>query len=103
MNVSPAEVEVVLRDHEAVDQAIVVGIPDPTREEILVAAIVLKSGKELTAGELESFCRAQMARYKVPARFEFLRSEDVPLTDTGKVSKRALQDRFQSAADAAAG
>jgi len=96
MNVSPAEVETVLRDHAAVDQAIVVGIPDPTRDEILAAAIVLKPGQSATVGELEAFCKAEMARYKVPARFEFLRSEDVPLTDTGKVSKRALQDRFQA-------
>ncbi|HUT50615.1 MAG TPA: AMP-binding protein [Alphaproteobacteria bacterium] len=98
MNVSPAEVEVVLREHSAVDQAIVVGIPDPARDEILAAAIVLKPGKSVTAGELEAYCRAEMARYKVPARFDFLRSDEVPLTDTGKVSKRALQDRFQAAA-----
>jgi fatty-acyl-CoA synthase len=101
MNVSPAEVEAVLREHEAVDQAIVVGIPDPTRDEILAAAIVLKAGKSATASELEAYCKSQMARYKVPVRFEFMRSEDVPLTDTGKVSKRALQDQFQAAAAAA--
>lgn len=100
MNVSPAEVEVVLREHDAVDQAIVVGIPDPARDEILAAAIVLKPGNQLAASELEAYCRAEMARYKVPARFEFLRSEDVPLTDTGKVSKRALQERFQATAAA---
>ena len=98
MNVSPAEVEVVLRAHSAVDQAIVVGLPDATREEILAAAIVLKPGAAATAGELEAYCRAQMARYKVPARFDFLSAEEVPLTDTGKVSKRVLQDRFQAAA-----
>ncbi|MDH3235629.1 MAG: AMP-binding protein [Alphaproteobacteria bacterium] len=98
MNVSPAEVELVLREHDAVDQAIVVGLPDATREEILAAAIVLKPGAAATAGELEAYCRTEMARYKVPARFYFLRADDVPLTDTGKVSKRALQDRFQAAA-----
>ncbi len=100
MNVSPAEVEVVLREHDAVDQAIVVGIPDPKRDEILVAAIVLKPDRHLAASELEAYCRAQMARYKVPSRFEFMRSEEVPLTDTGKVSKRLLQDRFQTTAAA---
>ena len=61
---------------------------------------VLKPGKHLSASELEAYCRAQMARYKVPSRFEFMRSEDVPLTDTGKVSKRLLQDRFQTTAAA---
>jgi len=98
MNVSPAEVEVVLREHEAVDQAVVVGIPDPTRDEILAAAIVLKAGATASAGELEAYCKSQMARYKVPARFEFLAAEDMPLTDTGKVSKRALQERLRAAA-----
>jgi fatty-acyl-CoA synthase len=100
MNVSPAEVERVLHAHPAVEQAIVVGLPDPVREEILAAAIVLKPGAAASAGELEAYCRAEMARYKVPARFDFLRADDVPLTDTGKVSKRALQDRFQAAAAA---
>ena len=97
MNVAPAEVEQVLRAHPAVDQAIVVGIPDPVRDEILAAAIVPTPGAAVTARELDAYCRAEMARYKVPSRFAFLGSDDVPLTDTGKVSKRALQDRLQAA------
>jgi len=96
MNVAPAEVEQVLRAFPGVDQAIVVGLPDPVKDEVLAAAIVLKPGAEATATDLGAHCRAQMAAYKVPARIAFLSSEQVPLTDTGKVSKRDLQAWFRA-------
>ena len=94
INVAPAEVEQVLLSCSSIDQAIVVGIPDSEKDEVLAAAVVCREGEHLTLDELRKFCRAELAAYKVPAHFTFMTNEEVPLTDTGKVSKRGLREWF---------
>jgi fatty-acyl-CoA synthase len=94
INVTPADVELVLEEHPDVRQAIVVGVPDRTRDEIVAALIVLEPGTTLTVDALLAHCRASMAVYKVPRLFEIVPASEVPLTDTGKVSKRLVQDRL---------
>ena len=92
INVAPAEVEEILQSHPAVRQAVVVGLPDPEREEILAALIVLHDGASATPEELIRHCRAQGAAFKVPRRIVLVAHEKVPLTDTGKISKRGVQE-----------
>ncbi len=94
INVTPADVELVLEEHPDVRQAVVVGIPDPTRDEIVAALVVPEPGATLTTETLLAHCRASMAVYKVPRLFEIVSAGEVPLTDTGKVSKRLIQDRL---------
>ncbi len=101
INVAPAEVEEILQAHPAVRQAVVVGLPDPEREEILAALVVLRDGVSATPAELERHCRAQGAAFKVPRRILLVRADVVPLTDTGKISKRGVQELL-SASDHAA-
>ena len=70
-NVYPLEVENVLAEHPAVDQASVVGVPAPVIGEIGVAFVVLDPGGALDASddELRAWCRDRLADYKAPDRF----------------------------------
>ena len=92
INVAPLEVEEVLLGHPDVEQAYVVGVPDPRKEEVLVAVVVLKEGREVTAETLRAFCRERLAAFKVPQRFRFVKRSDLPLTASGKVQKVKLRE-----------
>jgi len=92
INVAPLEVEEVLLGHADVEQAYVVGIPDPRREEILVAVVMLKDGRQVAAETLRAFCREQLAAFKVPQRFRFVKRSELPVTASGKVQKVALRE-----------
>jgi fatty-acyl-CoA synthase len=94
INVAPLEVEEVLLGHPDVEQAYVVGVPDPRREEILAAVVVLKEGRDAGADGLRAFCRERLAAFKVPALFRFATRTELPVTATGKVQKVKLQERL---------
>lgn len=94
INVAPAEVEEVLHAHPAVEQAYVVGLPDPVRDELLVAVVVLQRGAAATPEALAAHCRAALAAYKVPRRILVVAPEALPLTVTGKVQKNRIGALF---------
>jgi fatty-acyl-CoA synthase len=87
INVTPADVEDLLHNHPAVLQAIVVGVPDPKRDEIVAAMVVPKPGAKIDIDELVAYCRKTAAIFKVPRYIEVIGPDEVPLTDTGKVHK----------------
>ncbi|MBM7664566.1 long-chain acyl-CoA synthetase [Solibacillus kalamii] len=87
-NIYPREVEEVLYEHEAVQECIVAGIPDPYRGETVKAYIVLKEGKSVTDKELNEYCRKNLAAYKVPRFYEF--RQELPKTAVGKILRRTL-------------
>ena len=87
-NVYPREVEEVLLRHPNVKDAVVVGIPQELRGELIKAYVVLKDGETATAADLLEHCRKELAKFKVPKRVEF-RSE-LPKTIVGKVLRRVL-------------
>ena len=89
-NIYPREVEEVLYEHPAVQEAAVVGTPDPYRGETVKAFVVLRPGQTVSAEELEAFCRQRLAAYKVPRLYEF-RSE-LPKSLVGKVLRRLLRE-----------
>ena len=94
LKVYPAKVETVLRMHEKVADAAVVGRPDPTHTEVVVAFIVRKNLEEHVNGmvdELRALCRQHLAAYEVPATFEFL--DAIPRSPLGKVLKNVLRER----------
>ena len=90
INVTPADVEDVLQSHPAVQQAIVVGVPDPERDEIVAAMIVPKDDVILDVDDLLRYCRHSAAAFKVPRYVEIVQLTDVPLTDTGKIHRRRI-------------
>jgi long-chain acyl-CoA synthetase len=91
-NVYPAEVEQVLRGHEAVADAAVVGVPDERWGESVGAAVVLRPDAAATPDELISWAGERLAGYKRPRRLLVL--DDLPRNPTGKVLRRRLRDRL---------
>jgi len=89
-NIYPREVEEVLYEHEAIKEAVVVGVPHEYRGETVKAYIVLKEGKQVTEKELDEYCRKHLAAYKVPRLYEF--RDELPKTMVGKVLRRALRE-----------
>lgn len=89
-NIYPREVEEVLYSHPAIQEAAVVGVPDPYRGETVAAFIVFKTGQSATQEALDKFCRERLAAYKIPRRYEF--RAELPKTAAGKVLKRTLRD-----------
>jgi len=93
-NISSLEVEGVLHQHPAVMLAAVVALADAKWGEIPCACIELKPGATPPAAkELEAFCRARLAGYKVPRRFVF---RELPKTATGKIQKFQLREALRS-------
>jgi long-chain acyl-CoA synthetase len=90
MNIYPREIEEVLHHHPAVREAAVIGIPDETLSENVVACVVLIEGAEVTAMELQKYCREHLAVYKCPKVVLFM--ENLPKNSTGKVMKRILRE-----------
>ena len=92
-NVYSGEVEAVIYTHPAVREVAVFGIPDPKWGELVMADVVLKPGKTLSADELIAYCRRSLAKYKVPRRVEFSDTE-LPKSGSGKILKKVLRERF---------
>lgn len=89
-NVYPAEVERVLVEHPAVAEVAVIGVPDPTWGETVMAVVV--AAQALSADELIAFARDRLAHYKCPRRVDFV--DALPRNSTGKVLKRDLRERW---------
>jgi crotonobetaine/carnitine-CoA ligase len=84
-NVSASEVEETLRQHPAVFDAAVVGVPDPVRDQAIKAYVLLAEGAAATAGELIAWCRSRLSPFKVPEVVEFRAT--FPRTSVGKIQK----------------
>ena len=87
-NVFPREVEDLLSEHEAIDEAAVIGVADEKFGQRLKAFVVLSEGKTLTGDEVKDHVKQNLARYKIPREVEFL--SQLPRNPTGKVLKREL-------------
>jgi long-chain acyl-CoA synthetase len=92
----PREIEDVLMQHPAVADAAVVGKKDASRGEVVVAFVILKEGQTATPEELRDFARGQgLAQWKCPREVTVV--DDLPRSPTGKVLKRVLAERVNSA------
>ncbi|MGG0413288.1 long-chain-fatty-acid--CoA ligase [Peribacillus simplex] len=92
-NIYPREVEEVLYEHEAIQEVVVAGIPDPYRGETVKAYVVLKKNARATEDELDEFARKNLASYKVPRSYEF--RDELPKTTIGKILRRVLIEEEQ--------
>ncbi|MFN0303439.1 MAG: acyl-CoA synthetase [Burkholderiales bacterium] len=93
-NISSIEIEDVLYRHPAVLACAVVAKPDPKWGETPCAFVELKAGAQVTEAAMIEFCRAHLARFKVPRAIVF---GEVPKTSTGKIQKFPLRERAKSA------
>ncbi len=87
-NIVPREVEEALYENPKVQEAVVVGVPDPRRGETVKAFLVLKPGETATEKEIIAFCKERLAPYKVPKMVEF--RTELPKSAVGKLLRRAL-------------
>lgn len=97
-NAYPAEIENILTEHPAIQQAAVVGMPDERLGEVGAAFVILADGASATAEEVIGWARENMANYKVPRLVEFV--SEFPLTPSMKVAKFQLRDRLAQRATA---
>ena len=99
INISPAEVETLLVQHERVDEAFVFGLATPEGDQsvgcVLVSAVPSGAREELVADVLR-WMKDHAAAYKVPTTVQVMTAAELPLTPTGKVSKRLLQEQAQA-------
>jgi fatty-acyl-CoA synthase len=95
----PTEVESYLYKHPAIQQACVVGAPDPRRGESVKAFVILNEGYEgkITGEEIIEWAKEHMAAYKYPRQVEF--RKQFPMTSSGKILWRTLQEEEKEKAN----
>jgi fatty-acyl-CoA synthase len=89
-NVYPAEVENALREHPAVADCGVIGVPDARWGEVGRAVVVLRPGAQASEAELLAFLDGRIARYKIPKSVRY--AAELPRTGTGKILKKRLRE-----------
>jgi long-chain acyl-CoA synthetase len=89
-SVFPEEVELMMREHPAIAQCGVRGIPDPRKEEVIKAVVVLNPEFQgrVTPEELMQWAKERMSHYKVPRVIEI--RDSLPASGTGKILRRLL-------------
>jgi 2-aminobenzoate-CoA ligase len=95
--VAPSEVENVLSRHPAVKEVVVVGLPDPLRQETVAAFVVLEEtteGSDELRKELQSLVKSELSPYKYPRVLEFL--PELPRDHVGKVQPKIVRERALS-------
>lgn len=93
-NIYPAEIENVLYTHPGILEAAVIGIPDATWGEAVMAVVVPKPGVQLTEEEVIAHCAGKLASYKKPRKVAFV--EALPRNAAGKVLKRVLRETYRT-------
>jgi acyl-CoA synthetase (AMP-forming)/AMP-acid ligase II len=97
-NVAPREVEMVLESWPEVKEAVVFGVPDSQRSEIVVAVVVPRGGG-IDRPALDRFLRDQLSHFKLPQFLIPMAQDDIPRAATGKVQKHLLRDIVISNSD----
>lgn len=89
-NVYSIEVENVLYSHPDILETAVIGLPDEIWGEKIVAAVVLKQGKETSSRNIIEYCKGNLADFKVPKKIVF--TNELPKTGSKKISKQKLRE-----------
>jgi O-succinylbenzoic acid--CoA ligase len=92
-NISPAEVERVLLAHPGVLEAAAAGRPDTRWGEVVVAAVVARSGTAIAGDDLIAHCRRHLAAYKLPRDIRIVAA--LPRSTLGKIQRREVVKLFE--------
>ncbi len=92
--VSALEVEEQLREHPAVAECAVVGVPDTEWGERIAAAVVLRQGEALDLECLRNWAKERLTSHKIPSRLLII--DALPRNAMGKVTKPAIVDLFKT-------
>ena len=98
-NIYPAEVEAALREHPAVADVCVVGLPDAEWGQRCAAAVQLRAGETLSRDALLSFSRTRLAGYKQPAANLIRFVDALPQTASGKIARQEVERQLDGWAD----
>ena len=91
-NISPREIEEFLYRHPKIQDVQVFGIPDRRYGEVVCAWIKLKAGERSDAEAIRTFCKEQIAHFKVPTHIRFV--QEFPMTVTGKIQKFLMRQEM---------
>jgi fatty-acyl-CoA synthase len=91
-NIYAAEVEGVFRQHPAVREAALIGMPHATWGEVGLMVVVFEEGQTAGEEELKAFCGEHLARFKIPKKIVF--ADALPYSSYGKVQKAELKKRY---------
>src|SRR5712672_3837083 len=91
-NIFPNDIEDVLYKHPAVHMAAVVGAPDPTWGEIVVAVVTKQPGFSVSEADLVAHCKRSLSSFKVPKRIDFV--EQLPMSSFGKILRREVRTPY---------
>ena len=94
-NIYAAEVEAVFREHPAVADAALIGVPHEKWGEVGLMVVLLEPGGSTTEQELKDFCQDRLARFKIPKRVVF--TDALPYSPYGKVMKAELREKYVKA------
>ncbi|MDQ6698103.1 MAG: fatty acid--CoA ligase family protein, partial [Actinomycetota bacterium] len=94
-NIAPAEIEDVLREHPAVAEVAVVGVPDEEWGQRIAAVIVLRLHAVAAVDDLRAFARQRLRSAKTPDIITFV--DELPYTETGKLLRRVVQTELAHA------
>lgn len=100
MNIFPAEIESVLREHPAVSDVAVIGLPDEKWGETVCAVVEATAGVAVVEQELIDYCTQRLASYKKPTSIRVV--DELPRTAGGKPKKFLLRERFATAGESVA-
>ncbi|MFC1669488.1 class I adenylate-forming enzyme family protein [Spirochaetota bacterium] len=97
-NIAAAEVERVLNDHEEIAECAVIPVPDPIRDEAVMAIIHLTAGSKMTEKDILEYCKPRMAKFKLPT-FIKITKEEFPKTSIGKIKKNEMKGEIHETWD----
>ncbi|MBQ3574964.1 MAG: AMP-binding protein, partial [Clostridia bacterium] len=89
-NIYPKEIEEFIYTHPKVMDVQVIGVPDESYGEEIMACVVLKDGEEMTVEEMKQYIRDHMARHKVPRYIDFVKG--FPMNAAGKILKYKMRE-----------
>ncbi len=89
-NIYPKEIEEFIYTNEKVKDVQVIGVPDESLGEEIMACIILKDGETMTADEMKKYIRDHMAKHKVPKYVDFVGS--FPMNVAGKILKYKMRE-----------
>jgi fatty-acyl-CoA synthase len=90
-NVSPLEIDAVIRDMPGVKVSQTVGVPDELLGELVVGCIVAKEGASLSEETIRAFARDKLASYKIPRRVLFFAEDELETTGSSKIKTADLR------------